>query len=65
MANIISGFPFSRGPIKNLIDFFGIRCFGLCRPYSLDWMSIFDLGDQDLNKTRTPVNIPRDNYQFV
>lgn len=32
--------PFSRGYIQNLVDFYGWRCFGLCRPMRKQWSSV-------------------------
>jgi hypothetical protein len=29
----------SRGVIRNFIDFFGLRCLGICRPHKVNWLS--------------------------
>ncbi|XP_033121376.1 palmitoyltransferase ZDHHC17-like [Anneissia japonica] len=52
--------PFNRGMVRNLVDFFNIRCFGLCRPMKIDWMQQFTA---DLNQSNS--SFTRDSYQFV
>ncbi|XP_064599843.1 palmitoyltransferase ZDHHC17-like isoform X2 [Liolophura sinensis] len=41
--------PFHRGYLKNLVDFFGWRCCGLCRPNKVDWTKEFELNDSTLS----------------
>ena len=58
-------FSFSRGFIRNLFDFFEIRCCGLFRPNPNDWLQLYDLPGEHVTHKRMPFNVPRDNYQFV
>jgi len=54
--------PFSRGMFLNVIDFFQWRCFGLFKPDPTDWLRKFDIeapGEEE------PLNLKRDNYQYV
>ncbi|KAF7703590.1 hypothetical protein HF521_022597 [Silurus meridionalis] len=44
--------PFNRGVLKNLVNFFQIRCCGLCKPLVLDWT-------QEL-----PMSLNRDHQMF-
>ncbi|XP_027008062.1 putative palmitoyltransferase ZDHHC13 [Tachysurus fulvidraco] len=44
--------PFNRGVLKNLVNFFQLRCCGLCKPLVLDWT-------QEL-----PVGLNRDHQMF-
>ncbi|XP_035383167.1 palmitoyltransferase ZDHHC13 isoform X1 [Electrophorus electricus] len=36
--------PFNHGVLKNLVNFFQLRCCGLCKPLVLDWSVEFPLG---------------------
>lgn len=36
--------PFNRGVLKNLVNFFQLRCCGLCKPLVLDWTQEFPMG---------------------
>ncbi|KAL6468508.1 hypothetical protein MHYP_G00220320 [Metynnis hypsauchen] len=36
--------PFNRGVLKNLVNFFQLRCCGLCKPMVLDWTQEFPMG---------------------
>ncbi|XP_062868561.1 putative palmitoyltransferase ZDHHC13 [Trichomycterus rosablanca] len=36
--------PFNRGVFKNLVNFFQLRCCGLCKPLVLDWTQEFHMG---------------------
>ncbi|KAM9460578.1 putative palmitoyltransferase ZDHHC13 [Clarias gariepinus] len=44
--------PFNRGVLKNLVNFFQLRCCGLCKPLVLDWT-------QEL-----PIGLNRDHQMF-
>ena len=64
-VNVNFAFSFSRGFIRNLIDFLEIRCCGLFRPNPNDWLHLYDLPGEHVTHKRMPFNVPRDNYQFV
>ncbi|XP_058459578.1 palmitoyltransferase Hip14 isoform X1 [Malaya genurostris] len=53
--------PFSRGPIRNLVDFMECSCFGLVQPQQTDWMQYFDF---DKHVEHEPLLRP-DNFQYV
>ncbi|XP_060733380.1 putative palmitoyltransferase ZDHHC13 [Tachysurus vachellii] len=36
--------PFNRGVLKNLVNFFQLRCCGLCKPLVLDWTQELPMG---------------------
>ncbi|KAL4641997.1 putative palmitoyltransferase ZDHHC13 [Arapaima gigas] len=36
--------PYNSGVIRNLVNFFQLRCCGLCKPVVLDWTQQFSLG---------------------
>ncbi|XP_052801934.1 palmitoyltransferase ZDHHC17-like [Mya arenaria] len=57
--------PFHRGVLKNLIDVLGCRCFGLFRPSKMNWYNQYDIPGEETASTRMPLNVHRDNYQFV
>ena len=54
--------PFTRGPLRNAIDFFECNCFGLVKPLNTDWMTYYDF---DKNIEHEPLLRPTDNYQYV
>lgn len=54
--------PFHRGIWQNIVDFVGIRCFGLCKPDPVDWMERFDFKDEPESH---PLLEPKENYQYV
>ena len=57
---------FSRGAFKNLVDLLELRCCGLFRPSKMDWYNQFDIpGGESSTSKRMPLNVQRDNYQFV
>ncbi|XP_071954906.1 palmitoyltransferase ZDHHC17-like [Antedon mediterranea] len=51
--------PFNRGIVRNLVDFFNVRCFGICRPMKVDWILQFS---PDLSQSGS---FTKANYQFV
>ncbi|XP_055629009.1 palmitoyltransferase Hip14 isoform X2 [Toxorhynchites rutilus septentrionalis] len=53
--------PFTRGPIKNMVDFLECSCFGLVQPLRTDWMQYFDF---DKHVEHEPLLRP-DNFQYV
>lgn len=54
--------PFNHGPCQNIIDFFGIRCFGLFNPDYTNWMTQY----QFMHKIEgAPLLQEKDNYQYV
>ncbi|KAG7327787.1 hypothetical protein KOW79_009393 [Hemibagrus wyckioides] len=44
--------PFNRGVLKNLVNFFQLRCCGLCKPLVLDWTQ------------ESPMGLNRDHQMF-
>lgn len=54
--------PFSKGPFKNLVEFFECRCFGLFKPEVKDWLNSFDL---DKNIEHQPLLKAKENFQYV
>ncbi|XP_060566035.1 palmitoyltransferase ZDHHC17-like [Ruditapes philippinarum] len=57
--------PFHRGVCKNLVDLMNWRCCGLFRPSRMNWYTMFDIPGKETNNPRMPLNVPRENYQFV
>ncbi|XP_041472817.1 palmitoyltransferase ZDHHC17-like [Lytechinus variegatus] len=57
--------PFDRGLVKNCVDFFGLRCVGLCRPLKVNWARQFTT-DLTQSSSTTYVSVSsHENYQFV
>ncbi|XP_006817985.1 palmitoyltransferase ZDHHC17-like [Saccoglossus kowalevskii] len=57
--------PFNNGYIRNIVNFFEIRCCGLCRPMKIDWKTQFDMDIQSTGSyTYKPLST-QENYQFV
>eukprot|EP00057_Strongylocentrotus_purpuratus_P011686 XP_011666160.1 PREDICTED: palmitoyltransferase ZDHHC17 [Strongylocentrotus purpuratus] len=57
--------PFDRGVVKNCVDFFGLRCLGLCRPLKINWGRQFTT-DLTQSSSTTYVSVSNhENYQFV
>ncbi|XP_071505691.1 palmitoyltransferase ZDHHC17-like [Diadema antillarum] len=57
--------PFDRGVFKNCVDFFSLRCLGLCRPLKVDWGQQFT-ADVTQSSSSTYVSVSsHENYQFV
>lgn len=55
----------SRGVVKNCVDFFGLRCLGLCRPLKVNWGRQFTT-DLTQSSSATYVSVSNhENYQFV
>lgn len=55
--------PFSRGPIKNLIDFFE---WSWCGPQKRDWLTYFDLEIEKGTIEQEPLlRLQQDNFQYV
>ena len=55
----------SRGFIKNCVDFFGLRCLGLCRPVKVNWAAQYTT-DVTLSSSTTYISVSsHENYQFV
>ncbi|KAJ3659688.1 hypothetical protein Zmor_011363 [Zophobas morio] len=54
--------PFSKGPIKNLLEFFDCTCFGLFKPENKDWLTSYDL---DKNIEHQPLLKNKENFQYV
>jgi palmitoyltransferase len=47
--------PFSRGPLKNIVDFLGWKCFGIFNPQKRDWMTYFNLELNNKKIDRQPL----------
>jgi hypothetical protein len=54
--------PFSKGPVKNLLEFFDCTCFGLFKPENKDWLTSYDL---DKNIEHQPLLKNKENFQYV
>lgn len=54
--------PFSKGPLKNMVEFFECRCCGLVKPETKDWLTSFDL---EKNIEHQPLLRHKDNFQYV
>lgn len=54
--------PFSKGPFKNIVEFFECRCCGLVKSETKDWLTSFDL---DKNIEHQPLLRHKDNFQYV
>lgn len=54
--------PFSKGPVKNLVEFFECTCLGLVKTETKDWLTSFDL---DKHVERQPLLRHKDNFQYV
>lgn len=54
--------PFHKGTLQNLVDFAGLRCFGICKPDETDWMEQFEFqGKHD----EAPLLDAKENYQYI
>lgn len=54
--------PFSKGPFKNLLEFFDCTCFGLFKPEVKDWLTSYEL---DKNIEHQPLLNNKENFQYV
>ncbi|XP_060530726.1 palmitoyltransferase Hip14 [Cylas formicarius] len=54
--------PFTKGPIRNLMEFFECTCFGVFKSESQDWMSNYDI---DKNIEREPLICTKETFQYV
>jgi palmitoyltransferase len=54
--------PFNRGLCQNLIDFAQIRCFGLLKPDTTDWLTRYDIKQ---SVEQVPLLCAKENYQYV
>lgn len=57
-------FHCSRGVILNIIDFFGIRCLGICRPSKIDWSTRYSLDENDTSSIYAN-RTAKSNYHMV
>lgn len=56
--------PFDRGPVQNLVDFFGWKCCSrFYQPDPTDWLSKHDVENSDDDSI--PLAPRRDNFQYV
>lgn len=54
--------PFSKGPIKNLLEFFECKCFGALQSDSKDWLNSFEI---DKHVEHQPLLRHKENFQYV
>lgn len=54
--------PFHRGLCQNLIDFAQVRCFGLLKPDTTDWLTRYDIKQ---SVEQVPLLSAKENYQYV
>ena len=58
-------FVYSRGVLRNFVDFFECTCMGLCRPMKVDWGVQFSTDLSQSGATNFVSTNNRENYQFV
>ncbi|XP_014670773.1 PREDICTED: palmitoyltransferase ZDHHC17-like [Priapulus caudatus] len=56
--------PFDRGVFRNLVDFFELRCCGLCKLDRVDWLTRYD-AEMKPSEPYGYQPVPRENYQYV
>lgn len=54
--------PFSKGPLRNILEFFECTCFGCTKTEHQDWLNSFDF---DKNIEREPLLCDKENFQYV
>lgn len=54
--------PFHRGLCQNLVDFAQVRCFGLLKPDTTDWLTRYDVRQ---SVEQVPLLSAKENYQYV
>lgn len=56
--------PFTRGALKNCVDFMECSCFGMFKPVRIDWMKYYEV-DKPPVEREPLLKATRDDYQMV
>ncbi|CAG9765425.1 unnamed protein product [Ceutorhynchus assimilis] len=54
--------PFSKGPLRNILEFFECTCFGCAKTEHRDWLSSYEF---DNKIEREPLLCNKENFQYV